>query len=103
MVCERPPSLASLASPPHEGEINASNVRVLFSPSVRGRAAEGGRGSLTHHLEFELGNTPEGRGLEFRTPKPRSGERILCRSAAHLIITEAAGRHGVSSLVQMHS
>jgi hypothetical protein len=34
-------------------------VRGLFSPSVRGRAAEGGRGSLTHHLELELGNTPE--------------------------------------------
>jgi hypothetical protein len=32
-------------------------VRALFSP-VRGRAAEGGRGSLTHHLELELGNTP---------------------------------------------
>src|SRR6478672_10470364 len=27
----------------------------FLSPSVRGRAAEGGRGSLTHHLE-ELGN-----------------------------------------------
>jgi hypothetical protein len=25
-------------------------VRDLFSPSLRGRAAEGGRGSLTHHL-----------------------------------------------------
>src|SRR5262245_21908360 len=32
----------------HEGEIN------LFSPSVRGRAAEGGRGSVTRH--FELGS-----------------------------------------------
>jgi hypothetical protein len=48
------PSLAPLASPPHEGEINACNVRALFSPSVRGRAAEGGRGSLTHHLEHSL-------------------------------------------------
>jgi hypothetical protein len=38
--------------PPHKGAI------TLFSPSVRGRAAEGGRGSLTRHLEFELGNTP---------------------------------------------
>jgi hypothetical protein len=28
---------------------------------VRGRAAEGGRASLTHHLELELGNTSEGR------------------------------------------
>jgi hypothetical protein len=25
---------------------------------MRGRAAEGGRGSLTHHLELELSNTP---------------------------------------------
>jgi hypothetical protein len=41
-------------------------VRALFSPSVRGRAAEGGRGSLTHHLELELVNTPEGRGLKFQ-------------------------------------
>jgi hypothetical protein len=42
MVCERPP-------------------RSLRSrlPLTRGRAAEGGRGSLTHHLEFELGNTAE--------------------------------------------
>src|SRR5262245_2683804 len=44
MVCERPPSLASLASPPHEGEIN------LYSPLRGGRAAEGGRGPLTHNL-----------------------------------------------------
>jgi hypothetical protein len=29
---------------------------------VRGRAAEGGRGSLTHHLDLQLGNTPESRG-----------------------------------------
>src|SRR5262245_26080648 len=27
-------------------------------PSLRGTAAEGGRGSLTHHLELELANTP---------------------------------------------
>jgi hypothetical protein len=33
-------------------------VRALFSPSLRGRAAEGGRGSLTHHLELQLSNTP---------------------------------------------
>src|SRR5262249_17357827 len=35
----------------HEGEINVCNLRALFFPSVSGRAAEGGRGSLTHHLE----------------------------------------------------
>jgi len=28
----------------------------ILSPSVRVRAAEGVRGSVTHHLEFELGN-----------------------------------------------
>src|SRR5262245_34046326 len=54
MVCERPPR--SLR------EISACNVSALFSPSVRGRAAEGDRGALTHHLESEKGNTPEGRG-----------------------------------------
>jgi hypothetical protein len=51
---KKTPSLAPLASPPHEGEITACNVRALFSPSVRGRAAEGGRGSLTHHLEHSF-------------------------------------------------
>jgi len=50
MMCERPPPLASLASPPHEGETTPA--------SVTGRAAEGGGGSLTRHLELELGNTP---------------------------------------------
>jgi hypothetical protein len=55
MVCERPPrSLRSRL--PHEGEINACNVTALFSPSARGRAAEGGRGSLRHHLELQLSN-----------------------------------------------
>jgi hypothetical protein len=33
-------------------------VRALILPSVRGRAAEGGRGALTHHLELELSNRP---------------------------------------------
>ena len=32
--------------------MNVWDMRPLFSPSVRGRAAEGGRGSFTHHLEF---------------------------------------------------
>jgi hypothetical protein len=31
-------------------------VKALFSSSVRGRAAVGGRGSLTQHLELGLGN-----------------------------------------------
>jgi outer membrane protein, multidrug efflux system len=57
VVCSTP-SLASLASPPHEGEINGCNVRALFSPSLRGRDADGGRGSGTHHLDLGLGNMP---------------------------------------------
>jgi hypothetical protein len=35
-------------------------------PSVRGRAVEGGRGSVTRHPEWELSNTPEGRGYTLR-------------------------------------
>jgi hypothetical protein len=61
------PSLASLVSPPHEGEINFCNVRALFSPSVRGEPPKVARGSLTHHLELEVGNGPEGRGLNYPT------------------------------------
>jgi hypothetical protein len=53
MVCERPPPLTSLAAPPHEGENNACNMSLIL-PLVRGRAAEGGRGSLTHHLDFAV-------------------------------------------------
>jgi hypothetical protein len=60
----------SLASPRHEGEFNACNVRALFSPSVRGRAAEGGRGSLTCHLDF-------GSWATRPTNELRSGERIF--------------------------
>jgi hypothetical protein len=40
---------------PSRGGDYARNVRALFSPSVWGRAAEGGRGSLTRHLKLELG------------------------------------------------
>jgi hypothetical protein len=39
---------------PSRGGDYACNVKDSFSPSVRGRAAEGGRGSLTHHLEVTL-------------------------------------------------
>jgi hypothetical protein len=56
--CVSDPLARSARAPPHKGESNPCNVRALFSPSVRGRAAEGGRGSLTHHLELELGNRP---------------------------------------------
>src|SRR5262245_40153950 len=49
MVCERPP-------------------RSLRSrlPLTRGRAAEGGRGSLTHHLESELSNSSRAAATIFR-------------------------------------
>src|SRR5262249_60479238 len=56
MVCERPPRSLRSRLPLTRGRL------ALFSPSVRGRAAEGGRGALTHHLEFEVGNTPFSRG-----------------------------------------
>jgi hypothetical protein len=74
-------------SPPHEGEITSCNVRALFSPSVRGRAAEGGRGSLTHRLDLELGNTPAGRGSGCGARmSPRRGETIFRRYAAIFIV-----------------
>jgi hypothetical protein len=57
-------------------------VRGLFSPSVRGRAAEGGRGSLTHHLELELANTPEGRA---------AAETAQYRSWFHVSFNELFG------------
>jgi hypothetical protein len=46
MACERPPRSLRSHLPLTRGRL------ALFSPSVRGRAAEGGRGSLTHHLKF---------------------------------------------------
>src|SRR5262245_26408300 len=49
MMCERPPRSLRSRLPLTRGRLNACNVRALFSPSVRGRAAEGGRGSLTSH------------------------------------------------------
>src|SRR5262245_12012248 len=45
MGCERPPRSLRSRLPLTRGRLD------LFSPSVRGRAAEGGRGSLKHHLE----------------------------------------------------
>src|SRR5215470_3268375 len=44
MVCERPPRSLRSRLPLTRGRLS------LFSPSVRGRAAEGGRGSLTRYL-----------------------------------------------------
>ena len=64
MVCERPPRSPRSRLPLTRGRL------ALFSPSVRGRAAEGGRGSLTHHPEFELGNTPKAIGSS-RATEPR--------------------------------
>jgi hypothetical protein len=83
MVCERPPRSLRSRLPLTRGRLTPANVRDLFSPSVRGRAAEGGRGSLTHHLELGLGDTTGRPWLEFRQPmSPFRGERTFRRSAA---------------------
>src|SRR5690242_20036239 len=55
MMCERPPRSLRSRLPLTRGRLNACNT--LFSPSVRERAAEGGRGSLTRRPE--LSNTPD--------------------------------------------
>src|SRR5262245_12025188 len=54
MVCERPPHSLRSRLPLTRRETYACNVTALFSPSLRGRAAEGGRG-VTH--------TPSGTGV----------------------------------------
>jgi len=59
-MCERPPRSLRSRLPLTRGRLNVYNVRALFSPSVRGKAAEGGRGPLTHHLQLELGNPLRG-------------------------------------------
>src|SRR5262245_26670197 len=50
MVCERPPRSLRSRLPLTRGRL------TLFSPSVRGRAGEGG--SLTHHLESAVQSLP---------------------------------------------
>jgi hypothetical protein len=55
MVCERPPRSLS---PSRGGD-------YIFSPSVRGRAAEGGRGSLKHHLESDRPYSVRSNGVYF--------------------------------------
>ena len=52
----------------------AAFVRASFSPSVRGRAAEGGRGSLTHHLELGVCQIP--------SPRPSAVATFFRRYAA---------------------
>src|SRR5262249_1002530 len=49
MVCERPPA-AFGGSPPHEGEINACNVRGFILPLVRGRRERSERGGRSHTI-----------------------------------------------------
>jgi len=45
---------------PLQGGDYPSSIAALFSPSVKGRAAAGGRGSLTRHFESKrLTDTPE--------------------------------------------
>src|SRR5262245_14883268 len=70
MVCKRPPA-AFGGSPPCEGETRAKRAR----------------GSLTHHLELKLSNTP-------CQPGESCSERvhIICRnSGAHASTTENPG------------
>src|SRR5262249_30111241 len=50
MVFERPPRSLRSRLPLTRSRLNA--CKALFSPSVRGRAAEGGRGSLTHSVDW---------------------------------------------------
>jgi hypothetical protein len=54
IVFDRPPRSLRSRLPLTRGRLRCK-MRALFSPSVRGRAAEGGRGSLTRHLELEFG------------------------------------------------
>src|SRR5262245_42842853 len=48
IACERPPA-AFGGRPPDKGDIKARRIKDANLPLVRGRAAEGGRGSLTSH------------------------------------------------------
>src|SRR4030095_6572027 len=50
MVCERPPRSLRSRLPLTRGRL--ARTKGLFSPSVRGRAAEGGRGSLKHGVDW---------------------------------------------------
>jgi drug/metabolite transporter (DMT)-like permease len=51
MMCERPPRSLRSHLPLTRGRLRLQRD-TLFSPSVRGRAAEGGRGSLTRRLRM---------------------------------------------------
>src|SRR5262245_52825138 len=51
MVCERPPRSPRSRLPLTRGRLTPA-IRTFIFPLVRGKAAEGGRGSLTHHLAF---------------------------------------------------
>src|SRR5262249_45884628 len=67
------PSLPSLASPPHEGEINF--IRPL---------REGGRGSLLHHLESAVLFTPNTQmpcRFRYRHRSDSKGRSRVCGNA----------------------
>src|SRR5262245_41661102 len=49
MACERPPRSLRSRLPLTRGRLRLQHGE-LYSPPPEGRAAEGGRGSLTHHL-----------------------------------------------------
>src|SRR5262245_58276608 len=66
MVCERPPRSLRSRLPLTRGRMR------LVSPLQRRRAAEGGRGSLTHHLEFATERHPAfWEPKRSRPPSPR--------------------------------
>src|SRR5215510_3457752 len=92
---------------PSRGGDYACNMRALFSPSLRGRAAEGGRGAATHRLVLGLGNRPEGRGersqRQIPSPRPSAVATFLCRAvAAALCFCGSVLAQNSDSLFQMH-
>jgi hypothetical protein len=58
-------------------------MTALFSPSERGRAAEGGRGSLTHHLELEGQHIPSPAAEEHICLSPNPDQRPVERHQKH--------------------
>jgi hypothetical protein len=51
--CVSDPLPPAAAVPLTKGDTNASKITNIILPLLRGRAAEGGRGSLTHRWKFQ--------------------------------------------------
>jgi hypothetical protein len=77
LLRERPPRSLRSRLPLTRGRLRRSNESFILPLSVRGRAAEGGRGSLTHHLE-------SGRRPGYRTA---SGKTSVGFSAYRFILS----------------